>query len=225
MVSSKSVFAGLAGSIVLCGAASARPVMIEMLVSGEFHSVDPNHQLLGPFASVYEGQRWSARYVFPADVSRTFGNDNSSIWVNALDPITFSFDGGEPIVIEPETNGVVPETDLATNHHSLRDSVLSRFGMRTSDGRINSLTLRADAPGGSIFGQVSELNSTDLVGLELSDFTSAELYTSGLGGTQPFRGTVDSFLIRFDPDSVVPAPGAASLLALAGLGAVRRRRA
>lgn len=227
MNSSKGVFAGIAGitgSLVLCGAASARPTMIEVLASGEFTDVSPQYLPLGPFGNVYEGQRWSARYVFPADVGRTFGNNNSSIWVNALDPITFSFDEAEPFVVEPVSNGLVPYTDLAANHHAVGDAVYLRFGMPRPDGGVGSFMIRADAPGESIFGQVSELNSTALVGLELSDFAIVEMFTTGFGGPQPFRGSVDSFVIRFDPDSVVPAPAAASLLALAGLAAVRRRR-
>lgn len=199
--------------------------MLEMLASGEFDSVQSQHLPLGPFGSVYNGQRWSARYVFPADVARSIGNADSSIWVNALDPITFSFDGGDPVVIDPAFDESTPASHLATNHNAGSDAVMFRFGLPRPDGGLGRLTIAARAAGNSVFGQVSELNSSDLIGLEFSDFSSFEIDAMDIFPTLSFQGTVDTFLIRIDPNSVVPAPAVASLLTLAGLAAVRRRRA
>lgn len=207
-----------------CGVAAGQTAMIEVLAGGVFTEVNTSDPIVGPFGDIQVGQRWSARYVFPAETSRTFGNANSSVWLNAIEPITFSFGGGEPIEIQPVTHPFGSATNLAGTHHDQADRVQLQFWQANAAGGTASIMLRADAPGLSRFGPTSEITTSDFIGLGLEDFASIELFSDlGIWGTR-FRADVDEFEIRLDPNSVVPAPGAVAALMLGAGLALRRRR-
>lgn len=212
--------------IASAGGVASGQAVLEITASGTIDTVSNGFFLDAPFDAAAIGSVWNARYTLPlGNDDLLTGNQNSSIWGDIMLTATYSVDGGTPVDLPLPTDGVLPSSTLAVDFLAASADRISVNTIET-DGPIfgNFLLMQISAPTGTVFDDPI-INTSQLIPYSLSDFDSTMFrVTNGPGAV---FGTVESFEISVLPPSmqrVVPAPAAASLLALAGLAAARRRR-
>lgn len=212
--------------IASAGGVASGQAVLEITASGTIDTVNNGFFLDAPFDAAAVGSVWNARYTLPLGNDELLtGNANSSIWGDILLTATYSVDGGTPVDISLTSDSVIPSSTLAADFLAASAARISVSTIEF-DGPIfaNFLLMQISAPTGTVFDEPIT-NTSQFIPYSLDDFESSLFrVTNGPGGA---FGTVDSFEIGVLPPMmrVVPAPAAASLLALGGLAAVRRRRA
>lgn len=133
-------------------------------------------------------------YIVDAPPGGLFNNPGVISTNNATDPIVITFTGGNPTAV----GGNFWATDINFN------PISATVTINTSDGQSRSFT--ASSP-------------SDFTG-----FTSAVAITSMMIATQAGPPTAWPTMDNLYVGQVIPTPGAAALLGLAGVAGLRRRR-